>query len=142
MRGVMGLTLASIRVGRHVASPHGDSSFPSGKRRPSILHGADEYQAMCGACLKQVISTYGMTGSQRVAGQGPFQKSVSVQHQGHSYVFSQGQQHLDKIISRSSLRFLFCKLGGWRRQWHPTPVLLPRKSHGWRSLVGCSPRGH
>ena len=26
-----------------------------------------------------------------------------------------------------------------RRQWHPTPVLLPRKSHGRRSLVGCSP---
>ena len=28
-----------------------------------------------------------------------------------------------------------------RRQWHSTPVLLPRKSHGWRSLVGCSPWG-
>ena len=28
-----------------------------------------------------------------------------------------------------------------RRQWHHTPVLLPRKSHGWRSLVGCSPWG-
>ena len=28
-----------------------------------------------------------------------------------------------------------------RRQWHPTPVLLPRKSHGRRSLVGCSPCG-
>ena len=28
-----------------------------------------------------------------------------------------------------------------RRQWHPTLVLLPRKSHGWRSLVGCSPWG-
>ena len=27
----------------------------------------------------------------------------------------------------------------WRRQWQATPVLLPRKSHGWRSLVGCSP---
>ena len=26
-----------------------------------------------------------------------------------------------------------------RRQWQPTPVLLPRKSHGWRSLVGCGP---
>ena len=26
-----------------------------------------------------------------------------------------------------------------RRQWHPTPVLLPGKSHGRRSLVGCSP---
>ena len=28
-----------------------------------------------------------------------------------------------------------------RRQWQATPVLLPRKSHGWRSLVGCSPWG-
>ena len=30
---------------------------------------------------------------------------------------------------------LFC----WRRQRHPTAVLLPGKSHGWRSLVGWSP---
>ena len=29
----------------------------------------------------------------------------------------------------------------WRRQWHPTPALLPGKSHGRRSLVGCSPWG-
>ena len=29
----------------------------------------------------------------------------------------------------------------WRRQWHPTPVFLPGKSHGQRSLVGCSPWG-
>ena len=28
-----------------------------------------------------------------------------------------------------------------RRQWHPTLVLLPGKSRGWRSLVGCSPWG-
>ena len=28
-----------------------------------------------------------------------------------------------------------------RRQWHPTPVLLPGKSHGRSSLVGCSPWG-
>ena len=28
-----------------------------------------------------------------------------------------------------------------RRQWHPTPVLKPGKSHGWRSLVGCRPWG-
>ena len=28
-----------------------------------------------------------------------------------------------------------------RRQWHPTLVLLPGKSHGRRSLVGCSPWG-
>ena len=29
----------------------------------------------------------------------------------------------------------------WRRQWHPTPVLLPGESCGRRSLVGCSPWG-
>ena len=28
-----------------------------------------------------------------------------------------------------------------RRRWHPTPVLLPGKSHGQRSLVGCCPWG-
>ena len=27
----------------------------------------------------------------------------------------------------------------WRRKWHPTPVFLPGESHGWSSLVGCSP---
>ena len=34
------------------------------------------------------------------------------------------------------------QLHSWRRQWHPTPVLLPGKSHGQRSLVGCRPWGH
>ena len=29
----------------------------------------------------------------------------------------------------------------WRGQWHPIAVLLPGESHGWRSLVGCSPWG-
>ena len=29
----------------------------------------------------------------------------------------------------------------WRRKWQPTPVFLPGKSHGWRSLGGCSPWG-
>ena len=28
-----------------------------------------------------------------------------------------------------------------RKRWHPTPVLLPGKPHGRRSLVGCSPWG-
>ena len=30
----------------------------------------------------------------------------------------------------------------WRRQWQPTPVFLPGKFHGWRSLVGYGPWGH
>ena len=29
----------------------------------------------------------------------------------------------------------------WRRKWQPTPVLLPGKFHGWRSLVGYNPWG-
>ena len=40
-----------------------------------------------------------------------------------------------KSVSASTFHPLFA------RQWHPTPVLLPGKSHGWRSLVGCSPWG-
>ena len=30
----------------------------------------------------------------------------------------------------------------WSRKWQPTPVFLPGKLHGQRSLVGCSPWGH
>ena len=30
----------------------------------------------------------------------------------------------------------------WRREWQPTPVILPRESHGQRSLAGYSPWGH
>ena len=32
-------------------------------------------------------------------------------------------------------------MGSRRRQWHPTPLLLPGKSHGGRSLVSCGPWG-
>ena len=34
-----------------------------------------------------------------------------------------------------------CTLDSQRKQWQATPVLLPRKSHGQRSLVGCNPWG-
>ena len=30
----------------------------------------------------------------------------------------------------------------WRRKWQPTPVFLPGKSHGWKSLIGYSPWDH
>ena len=30
----------------------------------------------------------------------------------------------------------------WRRKWQPTPVFLPEKSHGQKSLTSYSPRGH
>ena len=46
--------------------------------------------------------------------------------------------------------FLFCTSNikvlpvsyPWRGEWQPTPVVLPGKSHGWRSLAGPSPWGH
>ena len=44
-------------------------------------------------------------------------------------------------VSISFFLITFIKLFQ-RRQWQPTPVLLLGKSHGWRSLVGCSPWGH
>ena len=44
-------------------------------------------------------------------------------------------------ISFCMIEFLIVVDSLWRRQWHPTPVLLPGKSYGWRSLVGCSPWG-
>ena len=37
--------------------------------------------------------------------------------------------------------FSLSALSCWRRKWHPTPLLLPGKSHGWRSLVGYNPWG-
>ena len=40
--------------------------------------------------------------------------------------------HMDLVGSKQKLR---------RRQWQPTPVFLPGKCHGWRSLVACSPWG-
>ena len=42
-------------------------------------------------------------------------------------------------------RFRLCPWVGkipWRRKWQPTPVFLPGKPHGQRSLVGYSPQGH
>ena len=45
----------------------------------------------------------------------------------------------DWATSLSFFTFIF--LMHWRRKWQPTPVLLPAKSHGQRSLVGYIPWG-
>ena len=51
-------------------------------------------------------------------------------------------QNLLSLIRFPLFTFVFIYVtlgdGPWRRQWHPTPVLLPGKSHGWRSLVAES----
>ena len=45
------------------------------------------------------------------------------------------------LLSSYLGHFKFLSIVQRRRQWQPTPVLLPGKSHGRRSLVGCSPWG-
>ena len=56
-------------------------------------------------------------------------------------------ESLSSCLPVPSLQYLViwqkfrCPIGKRRRQWQPTPVLLPGKSHRWRSLVGCSPWG-
>ena len=52
---------------------------------------------------------------------------------------SMGSLRVGHYWATSLLLFTFMH---WRRKWHPTPVLLPGKCHGQRSLVGCSPLGH
>jgi len=46
-----------------------------------------------------------------------------------------------EVFSFCGLYLHFPNDDAQRRQWHPTPVLLPGKSHGRRSLVGCRPWG-
>ena len=59
-------------------------------------------------------------------------------HLNLSYV---SRNHFLVFSLFSSSGFIQVLIGFWRRQWHPTPVLLPRKSHGRRGLVDCSPWG-
>ena len=47
---------------------------------------------------------------------------------------SMGSQRIGYDWATSLSLFTFMH---WRRKLQPTPVLLPGKSHGWRSLVGC-----
>ena len=72
-------------------------------------------------------------------------------HWQSSYKLIYWQRDLNSV-NKSYPKYLRCEyysipMGLWyplegdnqRRQWHPTPVLLPGKSHGQRSLVACSP---
>ena len=60
------------------------------------------------------------------------------------FELGKGEVRVKKIYDHSLLFWI--KGHRWnhafvQRQWQPTPVLLPGKSHGLRSLVGCSPWG-
>ena len=58
---------------------------------------------------------------------------------GNSLIFKFVLINFKLNLKQFKLKFKILNLP---RQWHPTPVLLPGKSHGRRSLVRCSPWGH
>ena len=81
-----------------------------------------------------------LSASQRHAGLHPTLGSQAPHTHTHTHT------HRHKHVHTHSLTFMrfiyFISLNPRNNPlWHPTPVFLPGKSHGWRSLVGCSPWG-
>ena len=69
-----------------------------------------------------------------------FQKACHALSRGASQSFKETElMGSANFVSGDRLRGCVCLAVIW--QWHSTPVLLPGKSHGQRSLVGCSPWG-
>ena len=57
-----------------------------------------------------------------------------------AWSFPGGSDHKESACQCRRPRFnLWVRKIPWRREWQPTPVFLPGKSHGQRSLAGCSP---
>ena len=56
-------------------------------------------------------------------------------HMSHSLEENQSHDKTLRFSASNSVHLSLYHL--WRRQWHPTPVLLPGESQGWGSLVGC-----
>ena len=82
------------------------------------------------------------------------QKSLGNGILGH-YFHCQQSECLNKMTKKSLTSFnysfiqsihLFNKyllsIYPWRRKWNPTPISLPDKFHGQRSMMGYSPGGH
>ena len=64
------------------------------------------------------------------------QRSQEYKDRREKILCSSGSRKTGQLLVKSEIRTI------WRRrQWESTPVLLPGKSHGWRSLVGFSPWG-
>ena len=78
-------------------------------------------------CCTQYASKFGKLSSGHRTGNGQFS-------------FQSLRKAMLKNLQTTSQLHSFNMLS-WRRQWHLTPVLLSRKSHGQRSLVGYSPWG-
>ena len=69
----------------------------------------------------------------------------------HVCTHTQTHTHTHTLLIQLLTRTMRCKRGRldpkvrkipWSRKWQPTPVFLPEKFHGQKSLVGYSPWGH
>ena len=67
----------------------------------------------------------------------PPQQREGVRHECTAW--PKGTDHRLWTQDWQGLGFVICLVCAFGQlgQWQPTPVLLPGKSHGWRSLVGC-----
>ena len=94
------------------------------------------WKMMLWKCCTQYANKFGKLSSGHRTGQGVF---IPTPKKGNArecsnYCTIALISHASKVM----LKILQARL----QQWHPIPVLLPGKSHGLRSLVGCSPWGH
>ena len=90
------------------------------------------WKMMLWKCCTQYASKFGKLSSGHRAGKGPFS------FQSQRKVMPKNAQTTTQLHSSHTL--VWRKLH-WRRKWQLTPVFLPGKSHGQKSLVGCSPWG-
>ena len=66
----------------------------------------------------------------------------SGEENGYPLQYSCLENSMDREAWKTTLhRVCLQRVGHDWGQWHSTPILLPGKSHGLRSLVGCSPYG-
>ena len=98
-------------------------------------------QVQPGTHLKRTLSSFGWLLSLLSTPGRLFQHSAQSSHLMSNYCSNRSTKRLCGIVWLSwkfdKKYTQLCR----RRQWHPTPVLLPGKSQGQRSLVHCSPWG-
>ena len=105
-----------------------DSSRPHGLQPPRLLHPWDFPGKSTGVGCHRLLLLESLN-----TGKCQLTEQISLTHSLYPFTVL---THCTILLIILSL-----KLMTWRRQWQPTPVLLPGKSHGRRSLVGCNPRG-
>ena len=90
--------------------------------------------------------SYGQRSLAGYSSRGHKESDMTERLSAHIYIYTHICLGLPRWLSGKDSTCLYrrCRLDPWirkipwRRKWHPTPILLPGKSHGQRSLVGYS----